>query len=94
MLAKTRVQRKELSKEDEASMDVEANLLQQKFNKIELENLKKLHSHKQEERKKNYVRINATNVMKLIKKFKALLIGKSVLIKHSKNPILDYPYLL
>ena len=32
--------------------------------------------------------------MKLIKKFKALLIGKSVLIKHSKNPILDYPYLL
>ena len=32
--------------------------------------------------------------MKLIKKFKALLIGKSVLIKHSKNPIQDYLFLL
>ena len=41
MLAKTRVQRKELTKEDEDSMDVEVNLLQQRFNKIELEKLKK-----------------------------------------------------
>ena len=30
----TRVQRNELSKEDEAFMDVEVNLLQQRFNKI------------------------------------------------------------
>ena len=54
LLAKTRVHRKELSKEDEASIDVEVNLLQQKFNKIELETLKKLQSHKQEERKNTW----------------------------------------
>ena len=35
------MQRKELSKEDEASMNVEVNLIQQRFNKIELEKLKK-----------------------------------------------------
>ena len=35
------MQRKELSKKDEPSMDVEVNLLQQKFNKIELEKVKK-----------------------------------------------------
>ena len=35
------MQRKELSKKDEPSMDVEVNLLQQKFNKIELEIVKK-----------------------------------------------------
>ena len=48
------MQRKELSKEDEASMDVELNLLQQRFNKIELEKAKEktLHSQKQEERQK------------------------------------------
>ena len=34
------MQRKELSKEDESSMDVEVNLLQQRFNKIELEKAK------------------------------------------------------
>ena len=32
--------------------------------------------------------------MKLIKKFKALLIGESILIKHLKNQTQDYPYLL
>ena len=55
LLAKTRVQRKKLSKEDEASMDVEVNLLQQRFNKIELEKAKekKLYSQKQEERQKH-----------------------------------------
>ena len=49
------MQRKELSKEDEAYMDVEVNLLQQRFNKIELAKAKekKLHSQKQEERQKN-----------------------------------------
>ena len=52
LLAKTRVQRKELSKEDKTFIDVEVNLLQQKFNKIELEKAKekKLHSQKQEQR--------------------------------------------
>ena len=55
MFAKTRVQRKELSKEDEASMDAEVNLVQQRFNKIELEKAKekKLNSQKQEERRKH-----------------------------------------
>ena len=55
LLAKTRVQRKKLSKEVEASMDVEVNLLQQRFNKIELEKAKekKLYSQKQEERQKH-----------------------------------------
>ena len=40
------MQRKELSKEDEACMDAGANLLQQRLNKIELEKTKekKLHS--------------------------------------------------
>ena len=33
LLAKTRVQRKELTKEDEASIDVEVNFLQQRLNK-------------------------------------------------------------
>ena len=49
LLANTRVQRKELS------MDVVLNLLQQRFNKIELEKAKekKLHSQKQEERQKH-----------------------------------------
>ena len=37
LVAKKRVQRKELSKEDEASMDVEVKLLQQRYNKIKLE---------------------------------------------------------
>ena len=37
LLAKTRVQRKELSKKDEDSMDVGVGLLQQRFNKIELQ---------------------------------------------------------
>ena len=48
------MQSKELSKEDEASMDVEFNLLQQRFNKIELVKAKekKLHSQKQEKRQK------------------------------------------
>ena len=40
LLVKTKVQRKELSKEDEASKDVEVNLLKQRFNKIELEKAK------------------------------------------------------
>ena len=95
MLAKIRVQRQMLSKEDEASMDVEVNLLQQRFNKIDLEKAKekKLYSQKQEERK-NMRRINVTNSMKLIKKFKAHLIRESVLIKHLRNLIQDYPYLL
>ena len=55
MLAKTRVQRKKLSKEDETIMDVEVNLLQQRFNKIELEKVKekKLYFKKQEERQKH-----------------------------------------
>ena len=46
------MQRKELSKEDGTSMDVEVNLLQQGFNKIELEKAKEktLHSQNQEER--------------------------------------------
>ena len=39
-------------------------------------------------------RINVTNAIKLIKKFKAILIRESVLIKHLRNPIQDYPYLL
>ena len=39
-------------------------------------------------------RINVTNAIKLIKKFKKLLIGESALRKHSRNPIHDYPYLL
>ena len=40
------LQRKELSEKDEASMDAEVKLLQQRFNKIELEKAKekKLHS--------------------------------------------------
>ena len=33
LLEKTRVHRKELSKEDEASMDAKVNLLQQRLNK-------------------------------------------------------------
>ena len=51
----TRMQRKELSKEDEAYMDVEVNILQQRFNKIELKKTKekKLHSQKQEKRQKH-----------------------------------------
>ena len=54
------MQRKELSKEDEASMNVEVNFLQQRLNKIELKTKeKKLHSQKQEENKKMR-RINAT----------------------------------
>ena len=42
------MQRKELSKENEASMDVEVNLLQQRFNEIKLEKAKekKLHVQK------------------------------------------------
>ena len=31
--------------------------------------------------------------MKLIKKFKAHLMGESVLIKHLRNPIQNYPYM-
>ena len=73
MLAKTRVQRKELTKEDEASMDVEVNLLQQRFNKIELEKAKEKKNHSQKQKEsQNMRRINVTNAMKLIKKFKAL----------------------
>ena len=86
------MQSKELSKEDEASMDVEFNLLQQRFNKIELVKAKekKLYSQKQEKRQ-NMRRINVTNTMKLIKRFKAFLIRELVLIKHLRNPIQDYP---
>ena len=89
------MQRKELSKEDEASMDVKVNILLKRFNKIELEKAKekKFHSQKQKERQ-SMRRINVTNAMKLIKKFKALLIRESVLIKHLSNPIQDNPYLL
>ena len=49
------MQRKKLSLEDEASMDVEVNLLQQRFIKIELQKAKekKLHSQKHEERLKH-----------------------------------------
>ena len=91
MLSKTRVQRKKLSKEDEASMDVEVNLLQQRFNKIELEKLiKKSFTLRNRKKGKNIKRINVTNAIKLIKKFKAHLIRKSVLIKHLRNPIQDY----
>ena len=93
LFTKTRVQRKELSKEDEASMDVEVNLLQQKFNKIDIEKLKKLQSHKQEERKKKREdKRNKCNEVDL--EIQSAFDRKSVLIKHSKNPILDYPYLL
>ena len=62
-------------------MDVEFNLLQQRFNKIELEKTKekKLHSQKQEERQKHEENKHKKNSMKLIKKFKVLLIGKSVI---------------
>ena len=86
---------KELSKEDEASMDVEVNFLQQRFNKIELDKVKKRSfTLKNRKKAKNMRRINITNAMKLIKKFKALLIRESVLKKHLRNPIQDYPYLL
>ena len=40
------------------------------------------------------MRISVTNAMKLIKKFKALLTRESVLIKHLRNPIQDYPYII
>ena len=48
------MQGNELSKEDEASLNVEVNLLQQRFNKIKLEKAKekKLQSQKKEERNK------------------------------------------
>ena len=54
-------------------MDVEVNILQQGLNKIEFEKEKKLHSQNQKERQ-NMRKINVTNAMKLIKKFKAFLI--------------------
>ena len=46
------MQRKEFSKEDEASMDVEVNLLQQRFNKIELEKAIKKEASRSETRRK------------------------------------------
>ena len=61
-------------------MDVEVNLLQQKFNKIELEKAKdKSFTFRNKKKGKITWRINLTNSMKLIKKFKALLIGNQSL---------------
>ena len=61
-------------------MDVEVNLLQQRFNKIELEKVKKRSFTLRNRKKgKNMRRINVTNAMKLIKKFKAHLIGNQSL---------------
>ena len=58
-------------------MDVEVKLLQQRFNKIELEKVKKRSFMLRNRKKgKNTKRINVTNAMKLIKKFKTLLIVK------------------
>ena len=95
LLAKTRVQRKKLYKKDEAYMNVEVNILQQRFNKIELEKDKEKKFCKRNSKKdKSMRRIKVTNAMKLIKKFKAHLIGISVLIKHLRNSIKDYLYLL
>ena len=76
-------------------MDVEVNLLQQRFNKIESEKKLKKRSFtlKNKKKCKNMKLINITNLLKLIKKFKALLIGESVLIKHLTNSIHDYPYM-
>ena len=41
-------------------------------------------------KEKKMRRINVTNAIKLTKKFKALLVGESFFIKHSRNPIQDY----
>ena len=57
-------------------MDVEVNLLQQRFNKIELEKAKKRSFTLRNNKKSKCMgRINIANAMKLIKKFKALFIG-------------------
>ena len=70
-------------------------LIQQRFNKIELEKAKeKKFTLRNRKKGKNTRRINVAYAMKLIKKFKALLIRESVFIKHLRNPIQDYPYLL
>ena len=72
-------------------MDVEVNLLQQKFNKIELEKAKdkKLHVQKQEERQ-NHMEDKLNKLNEIDQEIQSAFDRKSVFIKHLRIILICY----